>query len=88
MLPSHHQHPIALLQDRYGGVYRGGAWLALACADEDNDGTPRILWAMSDGPGGDDLKAAGVWQDAPIWIASGQTPDEAIAHLTGKATST
>lgn len=87
MHPSHQSYPAALLQDRYGGGYSGSAWLALACADDDIDGMPRILWAMSEGPGGDDLEAAGFWQEPPPWIAVGATPDQALAHLIGKATS-
>jgi len=74
-------YPIVLVQDRYSGAYSGGAWLALAEGDRSYEEASRIGWIMSHGPSGNDLEAAAFWQAHPAWIATGKTPDEAIARL-------
>ena len=76
--------PVAIVEDRYGGGYSGGRWLAVACADALHPGMTRIdfvLGRFSDGPGGDDGAAMGFWFDPPDWIAVGDTPQEALDHL-------
>ena len=72
--------PIAVYQDRYGGCYSGGAWIAVAEAET----MARHLPCLVDGPYGDDTDAA-VWGSAiPEWAAVGDTPDEAVRHLIEK----
>ncbi|WP_202900645.1 hypothetical protein [Sphingomonas phyllosphaerae] len=74
-------YPIIVVQDRYQGVYSGGAWLAIAQADRSLNGTTRVAWVMVDGPGGGDVWASDFWSDAPSWIASANSADDAIARL-------
>jgi hypothetical protein len=78
-------YPMVALQDRYGGVYSGGAWLAIGNAEDDIDGVTRAAWVLEFGPSAGDLEAAGFWVDAPNWIAVGNSPDDAIANLIQKA---
>ena len=82
--PPVHSYPIVVLEDRYGGCYSGGQWLAIAEADAPvaDNGQSRVAWAMGDeGPSGCDLAARLFWQAPPCWISAGQTPDDAIAGL-------
>lgn len=79
--------PIALIEDRYGGVYSGGRWLAIAGADQPENGAYRIVRRLEDGTHGDDTDAAVFWIDPPSWIASRDTPDEAIRNLRNKDTA-
>jgi hypothetical protein len=74
-------HPIVVVQDRYQGVYSGGAWLAIAQADRPLKDTTRVAWVMVDGPGGGDAWASDFWRDAPSWIASANSADDAIGRL-------
>lgn len=77
-------YPIIVVQDRYQGVYSGGAWLAIAQADRPLNGTTRVVWVMVDGPGGGDVRASDFWSDAPSWIAGVNSADDAIARLIGR----
>ena len=74
-------YPIAVIEDRYGGVYSGGKWLAISCADHLENGAYRIVRCLEDGPHRDDSDAAVFWSNPPSWIASGGSPDEAIRKL-------
>jgi hypothetical protein len=76
-------YPIAVIQDRYHGVYSGGEWLAISCADHLENGAYRIVRCLEDGPHGDDVEATSFWANPPSWIASGKTPEEAIRKLRG-----
>lgn len=69
-------YPIAVIEDRYGGTYSGGAWLAVANADEN---LPGIL--SGDGPHGGDGEAMVFWSAPPWWIAAGSDPNAAVAAL-------
>jgi hypothetical protein len=78
--------PIVILQDRYGGSYSKGAWLAIACADEPELTTPagilnRAEFCLSAGPFDGDIEAREFWDKPPPWIAVGNTPDGALANL-------
>lgn len=75
--------PIAVVEDRYGGIYSGGRWLAIAAADTFENGLVRVAFCVEEGsgPSGDDGDAMDFWKDAPDWIASGDTPDAAIEKL-------
>lgn len=77
-------YPIAVVQDRYGGVYSHGAWLAVARSNHLENGAYRIVRCLEDGPHGDDSDAALFWSDPPDWIAAGGSPDEAINNLQEK----
>ena len=90
-------YPIAIVQDRYTGVYSGGRWLAIACATDlaiacatdivDGSQTRVDLCLLSDdGPSGSDVEAGSFWVDPPSWIAVGSTPEEALANLRNSQT--
>lgn len=79
-------HPVAILEDRYGGCYSRGAWLAVNGADTLENGCYRIIRTLEGGPCGDDCDAALFWGDPPDWIAAGATPDEALSNLLAKLT--
>ena len=74
-------HPVMVLEDRYGGVYSGGPWLAIGVADRLENGAYRAVRVLESGPSGDDVEAQFFWGEPPSWIAVGQTPDEAVARL-------
>lgn len=79
--------PIVILQDRYGGTYSGGAWLAIASADtvEPNAmGASRIACCMAVGPHGPNPLAMAFWMFPPPWIAAGASPNEAAIALLAK----
>lgn len=78
--------PVAIIEDRYNGVYSGGAWLAIANAFRAmGDGRlNRAGYCVVDGPSGDDFDADEFWAAPPDWIAVGATPDEALAALHAK----
>lgn len=77
-------YPIAILQDRYGGAYSRGAWLAIAQADEMDNGCYRIVRCLENGPLGSDTSAMMFWGEPPEWIAVGDTPQGAVANLKTK----
>lgn len=64
-------YPVAIHQSRYGGVYEGGAWFALANCDLVPD----------DAIGGDD-EACDFWSsDQAKMIGRGATPNDAVLDL-------
>lgn len=77
-------YPVAIVEDRYGGVYSGGQWLAIAIADEPHEGRSRVDFVIGHrnaGPHGDDSEAMAFWCDPPDWIAVGISPQDALDHL-------
>lgn len=83
------EYPIVVLQDRYGGAYSGGAWLAIANgSDLVGEAMTRAQFCLigDGGPSDSDVEAATFWRNPPDWIAVGQTPDEAINALRTGAT--
>ncbi len=74
-------YPIAIVEDRYSGVYSEGTWLAVARANQPHGGQSRINFVLCNGPHGDDGEAAEFWADPPPWIAAGNSPQEALDHL-------
>jgi hypothetical protein len=77
-------YPVAIVQDRYAGIYSNGIWLAVAQADQKCEGQSRVDFILSDqsrGPHGDDTEAMRFWADPPEWIAVGNSPQEALDHL-------
>jgi hypothetical protein len=84
-------YPIAIIEDRYTGVYSKGAWLAIAKADEPmpSGSSSRLSFCLAEeprtpGPHGDDTEAMAFWNNPPDWIAVGSTPDKALEALRGK----
>jgi len=74
--------PVAVIQDRYGGCYSGGAWLAISEAYTPFEhGMSRVDWCLNDGPHGGDTEAMMFWIEPPPWIAVGNTPDAAFKAL-------
>ena len=64
-------YPVAIHQSRYGGVYEGGAWFAIANCDLIPD----------DAIGGDD-EACDFWSsDQAKMIGRGTTPNDAVLDL-------
>lgn len=83
-------YPVAILEDRYGGVYSKGAWLAIANADKPHIGDKpcvgdligsRMEFCLNEGPNGSDPQASDFWDTPPSWIVVGKTPDDALAAL-------
>jgi hypothetical protein len=70
-------YPCVIVNDRYGGSYSGGPWVAYP------------LFAEPEGPSGQDHEATAFWDayaSAPAQpIGVGETPDEALADLRAKA---
>ncbi len=79
-------YPVLLLQDRYGGVYSGGQWIAIHEANRLVTLETRAAWVVVHGPSGNDFDAASFWSEPPDWIAVGASPDEAIKALLGSQT--
>ena len=76
-------YPVAILEDRYGGVYSGGQWLAISNATDKHAESKktRLEYISSDGPSADDVTCANFWASAPKWIAVGATPNNAVQNL-------
>lgn len=70
-------YPIAIVEDRYGGCYSGGNWLAISTADAEFRSTQRITYVLNYGPSDTDIPAMDFWRDPPEWIAVGETPNAA-----------
>ncbi len=82
-------YPIAIIEDRYNGVYSKGKWVAIASsrfqmvAFVENCTNFEYL----DNYGfGDDCEADKFWDTHKdeLWIAVGDTPDEALKNLVEK----
>lgn len=83
-------YPIAIIEDRYTGVYSGGTWLAIAVSDNiEATGESRVQWCLGEGPYGDDSEAADFGRRIPNinWIGVGNTPQEALDNLYAKNTA-
>jgi hypothetical protein len=84
-------YPVAIIADRYGGIYSGGEWLAIAgfgVAGKGESAARLVETHMTDevpNPWGDDIMAMDFWESPPNWIAVGNTPDEALAALKRKS---
>jgi hypothetical protein len=73
--------PVRIYQDRYGGSYSGGAWVAVDMARKEME-----ISEIETGILGGDTQAMQFWlavADAD-WIAVGRTPDIALAALEAK----
>lgn len=65
------KYPFILQLDRYGGVYSGGEWIVINDFDAYLDG----------GYDGGDLECGDFWCKFSQGVASGDTPEEAVARL-------
>jgi hypothetical protein len=84
------QYPVAIVEDRYGGTYSGGRWVAIAEYDSPAcDGECTRISFFTDRAGGDDGDAWEYWGEhhAVDWLAVGPTPDAALAALRAKYTA-
>ena len=80
-------HPVCIVADRYGGTYSGGAWVAIASTGGDSRRAMELV-TLDDrekpSPWASDIPARTFWNDPPLWIASGETPEAALAALKDK----
>lgn len=79
-------YPITILQDRYGGTYAGGEWIAVAESFDVPGDSAGHLDLVRAGAFGSDREAADFWdryEEAP-WVATGPTPNRALAALLDK----
>lgn len=76
-------YPVVILQDRYGGTYAGGPWIAVAESFDSAEEGPSHLDLVRAGAFGSDREAAEFWDqhEAAPWIAVGATPNRALAAL-------
>lgn len=84
------QWPIALIEDRYSGVYSGGKWIAVEQANQLLDGIhtrAQFCLVAETGPSGDDTGAAVFWSDTPNWVAVGPTPSDALDAIRSRVNS-
>jgi hypothetical protein len=80
-------YPVAIVQDRYGGTYSRGEWLAVGGFDERDvrgpRGPTRLDFVMLNAHGSDP-EAMDFWTGEArelSWLAVGETPDHALAAL-------
>ena len=74
-------YPVRIYQDRYGGSYSGGAWIAV-----DMKRATLGIPAIEEGILGGDVEVREFWfsvRDVK-WIGVGPTPDGALAALESK----
>ncbi len=64
-------YPVTIIQDRYGGTYSGGKWLAFNLDAED----------IPQGVSGSDYPCADFWGENTLPVGKGSTPEEALEHL-------
>jgi hypothetical protein len=76
--------PVVIIEDRYGGAYAGGPWIAISGADYMDNGAYRIVRCLEGGPYGGDNDAQQFWNEPPGWIAAGGSPNDALSKLTAK----
>lgn len=69
-------YPIQILQDRYGGTYSGGKWVAVSNANWN-------LEEVDNSINGDDVMARNYGDTIKDkkYVAVGDTPDEALKNL-------
>lgn len=77
--------PVVIVEDRYGGMYCNGRFIAIAQGDLDEAGVTRVAFVMTKGPSDVPAEAMAFWDQPPRWIATGDTPDEAMTNLMVKA---
>ena len=75
--------PVLIVEDRYGGAYSDGEWLAIADAHTLADGERTRLDVVEAGAWDGDCECMAFWADLGDvwWIGKGATPDAALADL-------
>lgn len=68
-------YSVTILEDRYGGAYSGGQWIAIANSD-----IHKIKYVDYEA-NGDDGSSIDFWDDAPDYVAVGDTPNQALNNL-------
>jgi hypothetical protein len=78
--------PVVVFEDRYGGSYAGGAWVAIANATWGGGPAASRLDFVFDGAGGGDIEACEFWDEhrETEWIGVGSTPDLAVQVLVDR----
>lgn len=64
-------YPVTIFRTRYGGVYEGGPWGAVACEPQD----------LPDQALGNDSECAGWWSEHRHGTGVGETVEAALASL-------
>jgi hypothetical protein len=72
-------YPVVIYEDRYGGTYSGGRWLAVAQGD--NPERNLFLTGAYDG----DSEASFWGSNLPKWVGVGATPNDALEDLRHKS---
>jgi hypothetical protein len=86
--PDIQNYPVVIIEDRYGGCYSHGKWIAIAqafdCATSLDESTC-YFDIVRENALADDVTTSNWWYDTlqqdPDWLAVGNTPDEALANL-------
>jgi hypothetical protein len=73
--------PVRIYQDRYGGSYSGGGWVAVDMACKNME-----ITQIETGILGGDVEVREFWSvvSHEKWIAVGPTPNDALAALEAK----
>ena len=79
-------YPIFVIQDRYGGIFSGGKWVAIANGTGHDGGESRVQHYLGIAHG-DNVDAMTFWAEPPDWVASADTPNEAVNRLLAKKPS-
>ena len=67
-------YPIIIRESRYGGIYEGGRWFAIARCDR-----------IPEDAVGDDVHASHFWNSPDAFlIGVGETPNDALDDLYGR----
>lgn len=82
-------YPIAIIEDRYQGVYSKGKWVAIPSSDDqqgDFEGHRSSLEYLYEYGFGNPAEAKDFWytHGDELWIAVGDTPNEALKNLVEK----
>jgi hypothetical protein len=72
---------VRVYQDRYGGSYSGGVWIAVDMERKTTDAA-----RIEEGILGGDLEVMAFWREFANsqWLAVGATPNKAVATLEAK----
>ena len=75
--------PVWIIEDRYGGAYSDGEWLAIADPRRYAKGEVTRLDLVEQGAYEGDIECMEFWADLGDvwWIGKGATPDAALADL-------
>jgi hypothetical protein len=69
-------YPITICQDRYGGCYSDGQWLAFNLYPDE---VPNEIYS-------DDITCCSFWVNCELVVGKGNSPEEALNDLYNKNT--